>query len=397
MITSRRWAPSVKRLARQVLVVSLLLSSPTFANWQMREFLILFCYGFPAEQAAGRLTELTAHQIAAAHYNTVMCAIPELELVAKAGLRCLLIGWSQGAPDYIGESVSPTVARTLASNPTVWGYYVMDEPDNKNWKRGATFKQLAEKLKEFRAADPNHVPWINVSSATNPYLSEYMDVVKPDFLSFDLYRWWAQESDWWRGLEAHRDAALKAGVPLILWLEANTSEKRANAHLPPPDDNATKIRWNVYTSLAYGSKGVQWFLSSTAEDVVKLNAELSVLGPTLISLESKNVFHTSGVPREGRGLPESNWYHTDAPDLVIGEFVNPGEPNASYLLIANKSIDHDSDAVLEIRQRAVSAADEVNRESTGRTALAVERTPGASRIRLHFAKGDGRLIRLEVR
>jgi hypothetical protein len=385
------------RLIGQALMVSLLLSAPTFARWQMPEFLILFTYGFPAEQVAGRLTELSARRIAAAHYNTVMCATPELALVEKAGLRCLLIGWSQGAPDWIGESVSPTIARALASNPAVWGYYVMDEPDNKNSIRGATFQQLAEKVKDYRAADPIHPAWINMTAATGSFLTDYMAVVRPDFLSFDLYRWWAEESDWWRGLEAHRDAALAADVPMILWVESNASEKRANAHLPPPEDNATKIRWSVYTSLAYGSKGVQWFNGSFDQDVVNLNAELCVLGPTLISLESKQVYHTSGVPREGRSVPASSWYHTEAQDLVIGEFVKSSEPDARYLLIVNKSIDRENDAVFDIRRREVLAVEEVNKNSAGRTALPVERRAGTMLVRVHLAAGDGRLIRVEAR
>jgi hypothetical protein len=378
-------------------MVSLLLSSATFASWQMKDFLILYSDGWPAEQVAGRLTEPSLRRIAAAHYNTVMCGTPELEMVAKAGLRGLVIGWSQGAPDYIGEAVSPAVAYTLATNPAVWGYYVMDEPDNKNFKRGALFQQLAEKVNEYRSADPNHVAWLNVTSATGSFLADYMEIVKPDFLSFDLYRWWARESDWWRGLEAHRDAALRAGVPMIMWIESNSSEKRFNAHLPPPEDNATKLRWSVYTSLAYGSKGVQWFIGSTDEDVANLNAELSVLGPTLVRLESKHVFHTSGVPREGLRLPESSWYFTDAQDLVVGELVNPSEPNASYFLMANKSIDGDIDAVFELRRRVVLTVEEVNKKSVGRTALPMERKAGGTRVRLHLSAGDGRLIRVETR
>jgi len=396
-MTARQYR-AIGRLAGHLLVVSLLSSSPAFANWQMREFLILFSFGFPAEQVAGRLTEISARGVAAAHYNTVMCAPRELELVAKAGLRCLVIGWSQGAPDYVGEAVSPAVARTLASNPAVWGYYVADEPDNKNWKRGSVFQQLAERVKAYRAADPNHVAWINMSAAQGSFLDEYMEVVKPDLLSYDEYRWWwGRDGDWFRALESHRDAALKARIPLLVWMESNTNEKSFNAHLPPPDDNATKIRWSVFTSLAYGAKGVQWFLGSTNEDVANLNAELSALGPTLVRLESQHVFHTSAVPREGQRLPESSWYFTDAEDLLIGEFASPGEPDASYLLIANKSIDHDVDAVFELRRREVSKVEEINKQSAGRTALPMQRQAGATRVPLHFAAGDGRLIRVEAR
>jgi hypothetical protein len=184
---------------------------------------------------------------------------------------------------------------------------------------------------------------------------------------------------------------------MFVWIESNTSAKRFNAHLPPPDDNAKKIRWSVYTSLAYGAKGVQWFLGSTNEDVAKLNAELSAMGSTLISLESKHVYHTSRVPREGLRLPESSWYLTDAHDLVIGEFVNHLEPNVSYLLIANKSIDDDSDAVLEFRRRVVAVVEEVNKETVGRTVLPMERQDGTARVRLHLRAADGRLIRVATR
>ena len=289
------------------------------------------------------------------------------------------------------------MVRGLAANPAVWGYYVMDEPDNKNSKRGALFEQLAERVREYRAADPSHAAWINVTSATGKFLSDYMDIVRPDFLSFDLYRWWAKESDWWRGLETHRDAALRAGVPMFMWIEANSSEKLFEAHLPPPEDNATKLRWSVYTSLAYGNKGVQWFIAGAGADVAKLNAELTALGPTLIGLDSTHVYHTSEVPWEGRRLPESNWYFTDAEDLVVGEFVNSREPNATYLLIANKSIDAGTDAVLEIRRRAVSTVDEVDKTAAGRTALPIMRDAERARVSLHLAAGDGRLIRVETR
>lgn len=388
------WLPEIGRLTGQVLAVSLLCISPTFAKWQMREFPILYSYGWPAEQVAGRLTALTAQQIAAAHFNTVMCETSQLELVAKAGLRCLIIGRSQGGPDWIGESVSPATARGLAGNPAVWGYYVMDEPDNKNWRRGATFQQLSGRVRDYRAADPNHVAWINVSSATGRFLTDYMETVKPDFLSFDLYRWWSKESDWWRGLEAHRNAALSAGVPMIMWIESNSSEERFNAHLPPPEDNATKLRWSVYTSLAYGCKGVQWFIGSTNQDVAGLNSELTALGPTLIRLESKNVLHTSAVPREGMRLPESSWYYTDTPDLVVGEFADRGEPRAIYFLIANKSIDHVRDAVFELRRRAVAQVDEVDKKSKSLVALPMRREAGATSVTLHLSVGDGRLIRV---
>jgi len=379
-----------------VFAATLLPAPPAHASWDMKDFLILYTNGWPADQVAGRMSEQSLGRIAAAHYNTVMCATTELELVARAGLRCLVIGWSQGPPDWIGEAVPPAVARGLASNPAVWGYYVMDEPDNINWKRGALFRQLGERVNEYRMADPDHVPWINLMTSNDRrYLEDYMRVVKPDLLSFDVYRWWVLEVTWWRCLEAHRAAALQAGVPLIVWIESNTSERRFMAHLPPPEDNATKLRWSVYTSLAYGSKGVQWFLGTMSEDVAILNAELSVLGPTLVKLESRHVFHTSDVPREGQRLPGTSWYSTDSPKLLIGELARRDEPNATYLLVVNKSIDAEADPVIEFRGRTVSAVEEVNRNSVGRTALSMERQAGATRIRLPLAAGDGRLVRIE--
>jgi hypothetical protein len=392
-MTSREWRPCIGRLAAHGLMVWLLLTPQAFARWQLREFPILYASGWPAERVVDRLTVEGLRRIAAAHYNTVMCETPEIELVAKAGLRCLVIGRSHGAPDYVGAAVSPAIAHTMAGNPAVWGYFVTDEPENKN----SIFQRLAANIKEYRAADPTHVAWINVSPALGGYLHDYMEIVQPDLLSYDDYRWWAQESDWWRGLEAHRDAARGARVPMIMWVESNSSQKRFNAHLPPAEDNATKIRWSVYSSLAYGCKGIQWFTGSTAPDVAHVNAELTVLGPTLVGLESTHVFHTSAVPREGRRLPESSWYFTDAQDLLIGEFVDPDEPNASYFLIVNKSIVRDNDVVFEIRRRVVSAVEEINRTSAGRTALPLDRQAGTTRVRLHLPAGDGHLIRVASR
>ncbi len=298
-----------------------------------------------AEEAGGQLTEESARRLAAEKYNAVTCGVADIGLVAKSGLRCLVMGWSQGPPNWIGESIPPEVAKTLANDPAVLGFFVTDEPDNKNTVRGTTFPQLRDRIAAYRAAAPNKLAWVNKLSGGGSTLTQYMETLQPDFLSYDWYRWWWGESGWWLNLEVHRAAALKYDVPMMVWIEQHTDEKLATARLPPPPGNAEKVRWSVYSSVAYGAKGIQWFIARPYQEIAALNAELTALGPTLIKLTSRNVFHTSDVPWEGRRLPLSSWYSTDAKNLLIGEFTRADEPNTSYLLIANKSIETATDFV----------------------------------------------------
>ena len=118
-----------------------------------------------------------------------------------------------------------------------------------------------------------------------------------------------------------------------------------------------EMRWQAYSSLAYGVKGFFYFTYwSTKEDVTaivdstgepgplypvvqQLNGEILGLGKRLLSLESNGVYNTGEtIPEGARRLPEDAPLNIEgSPPLVVGFFES--EQGESYVMLANR--DHD--------------------------------------------------------
>jgi hypothetical protein len=349
----------------------------TADGWRMDE-LMISGWGGPTD-------EVTARAFVDAGFNTVMSKVEQLELCREHGLRAILF---DGTPEF---------ARSHQGDEAIWGYYVQDEP------KADEFAAAGARAAEFQAADPTHPGYINLVAWMD--LDQYFSTVRPWFLSYDYYQWWWGSGNHFGRLAAHRATSLKAGVPLIVWVEANADKRyeRGEAGAGYLPDNAAKLRQSVFTALAYGVKGIQWFttglvmdnagrLSQSGEDVARINADVSALGPTLVRLRSTDVWHTAPVPDGPWGLPENGRVATTCAELVIGAFVDDAD-GMEYLMVVNKSIAGARSAVVTIAQ--VPRAVEVLDRTTGRWRVAaVANAEQKATVELHLAPGDGALLRV---
>ena len=107
---------------------------------------------------------------------------------------------------------------------------------------------------------------------------------------------WEGDRGWFSRLELNREAALRAGIPLIIWIEtvANESDERYGI-APMPSDSPPKVRQSVYTSLAYGVKGIQWYHGSMLYE--RDSATLNEVG--------KNVRKITGTDSHGADSSQS--------------------------------------------------------------------------------------------
>ncbi|MFQ5810974.1 MAG: hypothetical protein ACE5JM_15255, partial [Armatimonadota bacterium] len=164
----------------------------------------------------------------------------------------------------------------------------------------------------------------------------------------------------------------------------------------------------VYTSLAYGIKGVEWFtaaklfehgtaeLRPCGEDVAALNAELKHLGAVLVKLRSRDVFHTAPVPAACRPIPADLGVGTDTAELVIGVFEHPDDERSDYLLVANKSIGESRDVRLRFSRRP-SRVRRLGKRNGRWAPVRVRRADGGGVLELSLAPGDGELVRVRPR
>jgi hypothetical protein len=365
-----------------LLALALGAAAASRAEWKMDRFMIS-PWGGPTDEAS-------AAAYADAGFNVVMADAGKLDLCARHGLSVLVM------------SSNPETAARLAGNPAVWGWFVRDEPKDEE------FEATAKPVAAFHQADAGHPAYVDLMAWMN--LKRYIEVVRPRFLSYDYYQWWWGTENQFGRLEEHRRAALDAGLPLICWVEANAdprweSGRPGATYLP---DNPQKLRQSVYTALAYGVKGIQWFVESlifekpaeagqgpkltrAGEDIRAINGELQALGPVLVGLTSTDVFHTDPVPAHARAVPAEAWVNPEGEQMTVGLFRDAG--GGRYAMVVNR----DTERGHEARLRFGGGVGRVERFDVARRRwVAVGLTPDAAgpTVALRLKRADARLLRV---
>lgn len=326
---------------------------------QPEEFAILPWGGTP-----GNLEVL--REIKACGFNLAGFVGPEhLDLVQQAGLKCLVshgsthVGNAQAGlgDDEIARRVDALV-KQVKGHPAVYGYYLRDEPG------AVAFPGLGKWAAAFRKADPDSLAYINLfPNYASPgqmgvptyddYLNEFVNLVKPRFISYDHYALMDDGSlrgGYFQNLEAVRKAALRADLPF--W-----NIVLSNAHFHYAEPTPGGLNFQLYTTLAYGARGISYFTyfapavgnyrlapidqfgnkTATWEMLRNVNLQIHKLGPTYVRLKSVNVFHHPEVPEGCSGMDTSKFLAgLGGGNLLVGEFESPeGRP---YVLVVNKDL-----------------------------------------------------------
>ena len=174
----------------------------------------------------------------------------------------------------IDTETASTVNR-FKNHPAMWAYFVMDEPEYKDFAGCAAMSQ------KITALDDTHFCYVNLYplwSASDTWgASSYREYVRGaieqipnlEFISFDHYMVRLNTSNgslylnstWENNYRIVSEEAQRAGMPFWTFI---CSIKWA-AGIPKPSLNS--MRWYAYTALAYGSQGIQYY---TYEDDTNL-------------------------------------------------------------------------------------------------------------------------------
>ncbi len=174
-------------------------------------------------------------------------------------------------------------------------------------------------------------------------------------LSYDAYVIHANGRDnaeaHFRYLDQFRQASLRYNTPF--WAFA-LSIKHFSYRRPSESD----LRWNHYTNLAYGAKGLWYFTywgptgwenwdtvaivdprngakTELYEYVKTLNRAVLNMGDVLLGLTSRDVVHTSPPPGQRPFMPNKHWIiGIRATDALIGFFQDGN--GTQYALLVNK-------------------------------------------------------------
>jgi len=379
-------------------------------GWQPSEFLIAL-RGAPPPKP-----QLYA-QVARAGFNVIGDGVGSdaLDLARSHGLRVMLgqIGLDprtlrdRGNVRGVAEAV-----RRFRTHPALWGYFVGDEMLESQLPDIVSLAAFA------RQHDPAHpllislLPcdaWVGPALATADYagyVERFIASARPALLNFGHFpfREKADSEFYFENLELIRRAALAHGLPFCPTLQAASWPG-----MRPPTDG--ELRWLVYTSLAYGAKGVVWFrywgapagsrqgivepdglATERYKAVAALNAELRAIGPELMRLRSVAVWHTGATPVGATRLPVHGLVGAvEGGAFVVGEFdAGNGE---TQLLVVNRDYSRPAAARLTLNRpcRGLAWLD----PALGRWAdLAVTTDRFQTVAELPLPPGGGRLLRI---
>ncbi len=312
-----------------------------------------------------------------------------LDLCQQAGLKALLWDGTIRPPelkDPIKPSDFPVLEKAVdgiiarySSHPALLGYLIADEPSNPG------FPGLGVINKRFLEKDPKHLPYINLLPlyAFNPrstydeHVSKFIAEVKPVLVSWDHYRQMFEggdESTYWANLEMMRLKCTEAGIPfnqIIVSLK----------HMGYRECSEVDLRWQVYTSLAFGSRGIQyftyWFTKGLAwadapsfidkngkrdrkyDYGKKINTRIAKLGPTLLKLVCTGAYCNEPMPPGGVELADgAPVTKIEGGRVVVGcfrdgagkRYVFPVNRTFRYIVTSKLTLDANAESVSEVSQ-----------------------------------------------
>ena len=343
-------------------------------KWQISEFMIMLGWPYSVEHP-NPATIIQA--MAADSFNTVMWDVGKLEMARQNDMKLMVM------------PSNPAIAAQLAFDSAVWGYHVSDEPS-------APYTGIPETVAALHQADPTHPAMVNLSGGIYNH-PDFIDLVNPEILSYTgSYQWrpGRNTATHWLFLEEYRAAAKAENLPLVFWVDVIFEGDYDSG-------SAAKMRQSVFTSLPYGTKGIQWFVAwdmyelgttnykLSGSAVAAINADVKKLGPHLIGLESVDVFHTRPTPIISREIKPGYWLQVSGGQIVLGLLKD--NANSDYAMIANRDVYSSATATLEFLTPVLQVK-HFNKSTGQWILLTIDNSGAHQRVQVPLAKGDGELL-----
>lgn len=270
--------------------------------------------------------------------------------------RTMGYDWANTDSAKARENVTSLV-KEVGSHPAVYGYYLRDEPPSTMFPGLGTLASLIHEMAPDKWAYinlfPNYAePWQLGASNYEEYLEKFVATCKPTQLSYDHYALMDDGSlrgGYWQNLEQMRASAKKHKLPF--W-----NIVLANAHFNYREPTAADFKFQVYSTLAYGGRGIAYFTyfapeignyraapldqfgnpTPTWNYMQIINLQIQKLAPTLLELTSDEVYHFGGMPTGCDGPGDKSLVVTMPGAFGVGDFTHTD--GSRYVMLVNKDV-----------------------------------------------------------
>jgi hypothetical protein len=314
------------------------------------------------------------------------CRAQDLERVQAAGLTCFVRDPAIQRADALNLPPDEQMRRDIAElskriggNPAALGFYLRDEPS------AQLMPGLGKLAGMLREAMPDKWPYVNLfpyrvppdrlgTSDYNEYVRMLVKTIGQPFLSYDNYSLVGGEmlDSFYTNLEIIRRLSLETATPFWNCI-------LANSHFNYMEPSDATFNLQVYSTLAYGGRGIQYFTyfapqignyrlapvdqfgnrTVTWEMLRRINNQIHALAPTLVRLRSTGVYHYPEIPDQAQPLAQSKLVESvemtqryvrppAAGRFLIGEFED--RESRPYLLIVNKDLKNSFQFRIHLKQ-----------------------------------------------
>lgn len=380
-------------------------------------------------------SEQTFKDYAQAHVNTMMgmsenTASPQVEQAldwcAQNGISYLVA--CGGADNIVNDSIVKSTLMRVKYHDAFGGVMQFDEPGRTMFENlamsktkldalmpaetvgalwhcnlfplGATERQL------YHRVDGKPLPE-NVPSYTfEQYVSDYMEICKPQVLSYDNYplrgAFPKLSNTYFTNMSIMRRYAKQANVPF--WVYVQACKFSANTRIP----NEAEVKWLVNTSLSYGAKGIQYFTgvlpnnnasesfegglfdrngnkTEVYEHAKKANAQVAAVDEILMCSHSEGVMQIGTLPNK-ETLPESD---------LLSSYGVLESAQGNHSLIG--CFDYNEKAAYYVTNNSLDGGEELtlnfNKSVSGYIVQGTKKTAfSGNSLKLDMAAGDGVLV-----
>jgi hypothetical protein len=286
-----------------------------------------------------------------------------LDACQAAGLKGIVSDARTSGYDWtkvdeaIARSNVTSVVKETGAHPAVYGYYLRDEPGADYFpglaKVAALFRELAPGKWAYINCFPNYAEnWQLNATNYNDYLERFIHTVQPTTLSYDNYSIMDNGSlreVYWTNLEEMGAAARKYHLPF--W-----NIVLSVGHFSYREPTAADFKFQVYSSLAYGAKGIAYFtyfapqvgnyrmapIDQFGNETVNwrnmqyVNLQIQKLAPTLLQLNSDEVYHFGTVPGGCHGPSTNSLVTAIGGQMLAGDFTH--RDGTRYVMLVNKDL-----------------------------------------------------------
>lgn len=351
-------------------------------------------------------------------FNDVATNKKALDLAEKQHLK-LLISDPRIQVDSIGVAATlaqmDSILHDYAAYPALLGYNISFG------SRASEFASLGKIAQAWQQKAPNQIPFINLypsytsvadleSDSYHQYLSEYFEMVKPKFVSFNHFPIIKSgiRADYYENLELIQRYTQKHQIPFwgfVLTWAHGVYQTPAESHL----------RLQAFSNLAYGARGLVYYTyctpfgngATTDAAILDLNMrktrlyrhaqiineEVRNLAPIWRLLQPIGVYHTNPIPMGCRSLDfDLPIVDIKGDNILIGLFVSQAQ--IPYFLIVNRNFKYGAKPYVYFDDR-VKRIIEISKNRMEPMTISFDPSDGEKGVGILLKAGDGRLFRAQ--